>query len=188
MSWSERRSLSILVRLAVVIVAAGLTAGCFQPLYGRNPASPEAESVRDKLAEVEIPVIPTRQGSPESRIAVSMRNALQYNLNGNAGANAPTHRLTMTVASTSMTVIVDPVSGRPTADLDGVAVTYQLTEIATGKVVLRDTAYSHVGVDSPGPEQRFATQRAARDAQDQAVIAVAEAIRNRLASYFVAGT
>ena len=110
MSWSERRSLSILVRLAVVIVAAGLTAGCFQPLYGRNPASPETESVRDKLAEVEIPIIPTRQGSPEARIAVSMRNALQYNLNGNAGANAPTHRLTMTVAATSMTVIVDPVS------------------------------------------------------------------------------
>ncbi len=31
-------------------------------------------------------------------------------------------------------------------------------------------------------------QRAKRDAEDRAVLAVAEAIRNRLASYFVAGT
>ena len=67
MSWSERKSLSMVVRLAVVIVAAGLTAGCFEPLYGRNPAAPETDSVRDKLAEVDIPVIPTRQGSPEAR-------------------------------------------------------------------------------------------------------------------------
>jgi LPS-assembly lipoprotein len=178
----------MLVRLAVVIVAAGLTAGCFEPLYGRNPAAPETDSVRDKLAEIDIPIIPTRQGSPEARIAVSMRNALQYDLNGNAGANAPTHRLTMTVAPTSLTVIVDPVSGRPTADIDGVTVNYQLTEIATGKIVLRDSAYSHVSVDAPGPEQRFAQQRAKRDAEDRAVLTVAEAIRNRLASYFVAGT
>ena len=160
----------MLVRLAVVIVAAGLTAGCFEPLYGRNPAAPDTDSVRDKLAEIDIPIIPTRQGSPEARIAVSMRNALQYDLNGSAGANAPTHRLTMTVAPTSLTVIVDPVTGRPTADIDGVAVNYQLTEIATGKVVLRDSAYSHVGVDSPGtatalrPAARQARRRRPRRA------------------------
>jgi LPS-assembly lipoprotein len=40
----------------------------------------------------------------------------------------------------------------------------------------------------PGPEQRFAKQRAQRDAEDRAVLAVAESIRNRLASFFVAGT
>jgi LPS-assembly lipoprotein len=61
-------------------------------------------------------------------------------------------------------------------------------EIATGKIVLKDTAYSHVDSDASGPQQRFAQQRARRDAEDRAVIAVAEAIRNRLASYFVAGT
>ena len=76
--------------------------------------------------QVDIPVIPTRQGSPAARIAVSMRNALQYDFNGGAGANAPTHRLTMTVAPTSLTVIVDLTSGRPTAEVDGVTVNYQL--------------------------------------------------------------
>jgi LPS-assembly lipoprotein len=40
----------------------------------------------------------------------------------------------------------------------------------------------------PGPQQRFASERAQLNAQDQAVKVAAEAIRNRLASYFVAGT
>jgi LPS-assembly lipoprotein len=117
-----------------------------------------------------------------------MRNALQYDLNNAAGANAPTHRLTMTITPTGLTVIVDVSSGRPTAEMNGVSVSYQLTEIATGKVVLKDTAFSHVDTDAPGPQQRFAIQRAKRDAEDRAVLIVAEAIRNRLASYFVAGT
>ncbi|HEX3503010.1 MAG TPA: hypothetical protein VHU22_06440 [Xanthobacteraceae bacterium] len=188
MSWLERKSLSALARLAVVLALGGLTAGCFEPLYGRNPVDPGSDSVHDKLAQVDIPVIPARQGSPSQRIAVSMRNALQYDLNGGAGATAPTHRLTMTVAPTSISVIIDVTSGRPTAEVDGVTAYYQLIEIATGKVVVTDHAFSHVDVDSPGSQQRFATQRAKKDAEDRAVTAVAEAIRNRLASYFVAGT
>jgi LPS-assembly lipoprotein len=177
-----------LVRLAVVLAAAGLTAGCFEPLYGRKNVPPGADSVRDKLAEVDIPIIPARQGSPAARVAVSMRNALQYDLNGGAGPNAPTHRLTLTVTPTSSSVIIDVASGRPTAEVDGVTANYQLMEIATGKIVLKDTAYQHVDVDASGSQQRFASQRAKRDAEDRAVESVAEAIRNRLASYFVAGT
>jgi LPS-assembly lipoprotein len=188
MSWCERISLNALARLAAVIALAGLTAGCFEPLYGQNVAAPGSDSVHDKLAQVDIPPIPARQGSPAQRISIAMRNALQYDLNGGAGAIAPTHRLTMTVTPTSLTVIVDVTSGRPTAEVDGVTANYQLTEIATGKVVVTDHAFSHVDVDAPGSQQRFASQRAKKDAEDRAVQAVAEAIRNRLASYFVAGT
>jgi LPS-assembly lipoprotein len=85
-------------------------------------------------------------------------------------------------------VNIDITSGRPTAEVDGVVASYQLIEIATGKVVVRDTAAARVDVDAPGSEQRFALQRARRDAEDRAIQMVAEAIRNRLASYFVAGT
>ena len=45
------------VRFGVVIAAAALLAGCFEPLYGRNPSLGD-ESVRDKLAEVLIAPIP----------------------------------------------------------------------------------------------------------------------------------
>jgi LPS-assembly lipoprotein len=176
------------IRLGFVLAVAGLVAGCgFQPLYGRNP-SVDDESVRDKLAEVAIPPIPAKQGSAQARIAVALRNALQFDLNGAAGATSPTHQLKVTVQTTDITVIIDPVSGRPTEEIGGVRATYQLVEIETGKVVVSDGTFANVGYDIPGSQQRFAKQRAGLNAQDRAVNVVAEAIRNRLASYFVAGT
>jgi len=187
MWWCERRTAVRVMRLAVVLAAASLTAGCFEPLYGSRP-SVNAESVRDKLAEVDIAPIPVRQGTPESRLAVAMHNALQFDFNGGAGASAPTHRLLVNLKETQVSVMVDITSGRPSAQVDGVTATYQLVEIATGKVVLKDSTFAHVDTDIAGSEQRFAQQRAQRDAEDRAIQLAAEAIRNRLASYFVAGT
>ncbi len=174
-------------RLGVAVGAASLLAGCFQPLYGSHP-SVGGDSVKDKLAEVQIAPIPMRQGTPQARLAVGVHNALQFDLTGGAGTNAPTHRLDLTVSQSGFTVLVDPSSGRPTAQVAGVQVTYQLVEIATGKIVLQDSTYANVDYDAPGSEQRFAVQRAQRDAEDRAVQTAADTIRNRLASYFVAGT
>jgi LPS-assembly lipoprotein len=188
MWWRERSEIiRSMARLGVVLVAAGLVAGCFEPLYGRNPSLGD-ESIRDKLAEVLIAPIPSRQGTPQARIAVITHNALQYDLNGAAGVVAPTHRLEVVLSPTNITMTIDPVSGRPTEEIGGLTATYQLVEIATGKIVVKDSTFAHVGYDIPGPQQRFAKQRAEIDAQDRAAKVVAEAIRNRLASYFVAGT
>ena len=188
MSWSEHRPvLAVLARLGFVLAAAGLLAGCFEPLYAHNPSVGD-ESVRDNLAEVLIAPIPARQGTPQARIAVAVRNALQFDLNGAAGASAPTHRLDISVTPVDVSVSIDPVTGRPTEEIGGLRASYQLIEIATGKIVLKDSTFSHVGYDIPGSQQRFAKQRAQLDAQDRAATVVAEAIRNRLASYFVAGT
>jgi LPS-assembly lipoprotein len=188
MWWREHRGkIRALVRLGIVLGAAGLLAGCFEPLYGSNP-SVGGESVRDKLAEVLIPPIPVRQGTPQARVAVELRNALQYDFNGAAGAVSPTHRLDIVVSTVEITVILDPVTGLPTNGVGGLTATYKLVEIATGKVVLTDSTFAHVGYDVPGEHQRFAKQRAQLNAEDRAVGVAAEAIRNRLASYFVAGT
>ena len=176
------------IRFGFVLAVAGLVAGCgVQPLYGRNPSVGD-ESVRDRLGEVLIAPIPARQGSPQARVAVALRNALQFDLNGAAGAIAPTHRLDVTINATDVTVSVDPISGRPQEEISGVTATYQLVEIATGKIVLKDSTFTNAGYDIPGTQQRFAKDRAQRNATDRAVNLVAEAIRNRLASYFVAGT
>jgi LPS-assembly lipoprotein len=188
MWWLEhRKRLGATARLVLILAAAGLLAGCFEPLYGRNPSVGD-ESVRDKLAEVLIAPIPARQGSPQARIAVAVRNALQFDLNGAAGASAPTHRLDVTVSPVNVSVSIDPVTGRPQEEIGGLNSTYQLVEIATGRIVLKDSTFAHVGYDIPGSQQRFAKQRALLDAQDRAATALAETIRNRLASYFVAGT
>jgi LPS-assembly lipoprotein len=186
--WRTRREIVCAsLRLSFVLAAAGLVAGCFVPLYGRNPSVGE-ESIRDKLAEVDIPPIPLREGTPQARVAVALRNALQFDLNGGAGATAPTHRLIVAVGPTEVTMDTDPVTGRPTEEIGGVNVTYQLIEITTGKVVVKDGTFARASYDIPGGQQRFAKQRAQIDAQNRAVNVAADTIRNRLASYFVAGT
>jgi LPS-assembly lipoprotein len=182
------RCIRALARLGLVLGAASLLAGCWEPLYGRSPPSAGGESVADKLAEVLIPPIPARHGTPQEPLAVALRNALQFDFNGAGGAVSPTHRLDIAVTPTNMTILLDPVTGVPTNGVGGLTVTYKLVEIATGKVVLSDSTFAHVGYDMPGPQQRFASQRAQQNAEDQAVKVAAEAIRNRLASYFVAGT
>jgi len=189
MSWRNLiRPNRVAVRLAVALAAASLTAGCFEPLYGTRPTTAASGTVRDRLAAVDIKEIKAPQGSPVQRLAVAVHNALEYDLNGAAGATAPTHRLIVNLGTTQWTITIDPLSGRPSAQIDSVIANYQLIEIATNKTVIADNTWAHVDYDVPGVEQRFAKQRAQRDAEDRAVEVVAQAIKNRLASYFVAGT
>ena len=190
MWWLERRAQPRrLLRLAVVLAAASLTAGCFEPLYGTHPsAGGVPDSVHYRLAAVDVATIKAPLGSPVERLTVGMRNALEFDLHGGAGPSAPTHRLVVNIGTTQWTVVIDPISGRPDAQVDSVVAYYHLDEIATGKIVVNDSTFAHVDYDIPGREQRFAKQRAQRDAEDKAIQIVAETIRNRLASYFVAGT
>jgi LPS-assembly lipoprotein len=85
-------------------------------------------------------------------------------------------------------VIVDPQTGRTEAEITGIDVKYTLTELATGRPVVAATAFARVSSDIPGQQQRFARARALRDAETRAAKLIAEQIRSRLASYFVAGT
>ena len=85
-----------------------------------------------------------------------MRDALEFDLHGGAGPSAPTHRLVVTVGTTQWTVVLDPITGRPNAQVNSVRRLLQLVEIATGKTVVSDTTFAHVDYDIPGQEQRFA--------------------------------
>jgi LPS-assembly lipoprotein len=184
------KHLKVLRRLApaATVLALGLaTAGCFQPLYGNHTLA-AGDSVRDRMSGIEVVPIVARNGTPEARLAVELRNALMYDLNGGAAPVAPTHRLQITIGSAVTTVIVDVSSGRPDTQIEALNATFTLTEIATQKAVLSTSTFARASLDVPGSAQRFARQRASRDAEDRAVATVAENIRNRLASFFVAGT
>jgi LPS-assembly lipoprotein len=174
---------------AVLVACAlgGLTAGCWQPLYGKPP-DVNTDGAYDKLLATEVPPIAATHGTPAERIAVGMFNALQFDLHGGAQVSAPIYRLVVNVGTSQFTAVLDPVTGRPNTQIDSVIANYTLTEIATGKVVVTDNCFAHVDYDIPGDQQRFAKQRAQRDAEDRAIQVAAETIRNRLASYFVAGT
>jgi LPS-assembly lipoprotein len=175
------------MRFAVVLALGALTAGCFQPLYGNQTVGSE-ESVRDKFALVDIPEIKAANGTPDARIAVVVRNGLLYDFNGGQAATSATYRLVITLGSGKTTTITSETSGLPTEQLEILNASFTLTEIATQKVVLQTSTFARASYDIPGPEQRFAAQRAARSAEDRAANVIVENIRNRLASYFVAGT
>jgi LPS-assembly lipoprotein len=176
------------VRVAVVFALAALTAGCFQPLYGDHNLA-AGDSVRDKLAAIEVEYIQASNGKPEARLAVELRNKLMYDFNGGAAPAAPLYRLQVTsLGSSIQTIIVDVASGRPDTQVSAVNVTFTLTEIATGKVVLNTSTFGRASFDIPGSAQRFAQQRAWLNAEDRATQMIAENMRNRLASFFVAGT
>jgi LPS-assembly lipoprotein len=189
-SRSTHAALGRLLRWLAVAAAAGLTAGCFQPLYGEYTATGPgavAPNVRDAFATVEVDQIGAPNGTPEARIAVELRNDMIWELTGGAGAGTPAYRLSIKMKASKTAIIVDIATGRTEAEIVGLDVYYTLTEIGTKKVVVNSQTFSRVSSDVPGLQQRFAHQRAQRDAEDRAAKVIAEQIRSRLASYFVAG-
>ena len=175
-----------LVRWAAILAAAALTAACFQPLYGeRAPGEP---GIRTALASVEVGQIAAPNGTPEARVAVALRNQVVFLLTGGAGGISPTHRLKIDIKTNKSAMIIDIATGRTEAEIVGIDASFQLTELATKKVVVNGSSFARVSSDIPGEQQRFAHTRAQREAEDRAAGVIAEQIRSRLASHFVAGT
>jgi LPS-assembly lipoprotein len=188
MWWLERdRTRRLTVRLACIAGLGGLVAGCLQPLYG-NVSLTGSPPIAPALAGVDVAQIPEPSGSSIARVAVEVRNQLLFNLTGGAEAPPATHRLAIQMTSSRTSVIVDIVSGRPDTEDYGLNANYTLTEIKTGKQVVAGSTFARVSYDIPGQAQRFARERALRDSEDRAAKVIADNIRARLASYFVAGT
>jgi LPS-assembly lipoprotein len=180
-----------LTRFLAAAVLAGATAACFQPLYGeRNPVGGSA--LADALAAVEVAQIGAPQGSALARIAVETRNELVFELTGGGGQAPPLHKLTIRLVPTRSSLIREVRTGRDEFENFGLDANYTLTRVAEpGKperVVMTGTAITRVTYNIPGAQQRFARTRALRDAENQAAKQIAEQIRSRLASFFVAGT
>ena len=179
-----RRSL---VRAGLALALAALAGGCFQPLYGEQSLT-GGPILRDQLSAVDILQIRAPKGSDEDRIAVEIRNDLLFDFTGGGYAAPPTHRLKIDIASTRASIIVDTQSSRPDIENYGINATYSLLEIATNRIVVTGQTFSRVSFDIPGQQQRFARLRGLRDAENRAARVIADNIKARLASYFIAGT
>ena len=87
----------IAARLAAVFALAGLTAGCFQPMYAEHKdGSPD---LRDKLSTVDLPPVDKPNASREARVGVQIRNALAFKMYGNATGTAPLYHLVLRFSS-----------------------------------------------------------------------------------------
>jgi LPS-assembly lipoprotein len=75
-----------LTRLLLVLALAGLTAGCFQPLYGEQTVG-GGSSVRDKMAAVDVAPVVASVGTRLPRVGGEVRNELIYQLTGGGEAN-----------------------------------------------------------------------------------------------------
>ena len=176
----------IAARLLAVAALAALTAGCFQPMYAeRNDGTP---GLREKLMGVDLPPINKANASREARVGVEVRNALAFKLYGTATGMPPTHRLDIRFSTSKSSLIVDPNTGLPNSENYGIDCQYNLIEVVSGKSVMTGTTFSRVSYDMPGSYQRFARNRAVRDAEDRAANEIAENITTRLAAFFTAGT
>jgi LPS-assembly lipoprotein len=176
-----------LARLLLALALAGLTAGCFQPLYGEQSALGSA-GIGDKLSGVDVAPIDAPNGTRLSRVGVEVRNSLMYELTGGGAAAAPNYKLEIRLTSQQTLVIIDINTARPDIQNYGIDAVYTLTDITTGKKVITGQTFSRVSYNIPGQQQRFAGDRGLRDAEDRAAKVISENIRSRLASYFVAGT
>jgi LPS-assembly lipoprotein len=178
-----------LLRLLPAFALAGLSAGCFQPLYGDySVAEPGGASVLESMKSVDVAPLNTPRGTRLDRVGVEVRNDLIFRLTGGGPVGSPTHRLQIDLSSQQQQIIVDITSGRADVQNYGIDARYRLIDLATGKTVVSSTTFSRVSFDIPGQQQRFAGERGLRDAEDRAAVVIADHIRNRLASYFTAGT
>ena len=184
--WSPKT----LVRLLAVMGLAGLTAGCFQPMYGERAVlgSAAAPAIADKMSSVEVAEIKAPNGSRLARLAVEVRNGLIFDLTGGSGGTSANYLLNVQMSSTQLQVIVDINSGRPDIQNYGIDATYTLTDLTTGKPVVKSQTFARVSYNIPGQQQRFTGDRGLRDAENRAAEVIADNIRTRIASYFVAGT
>ena len=175
------------IRIAAVIALGALNAACFQPLYASRSVAGGAP-LGTQLAQVEVEHVDAPNGTPESRIAVELQNALDFEMNGGGGMISPTHRLKVRMSLGRSSIITDITTGRVEAEITGIDSTFTLTELATGKTVMTGRTFARVSSDYPGQQQRFARVRARIDAETRAAKVVAENVRTRVASFFVAGT
>ena len=176
----------IAARLFAVAALAALTAGCFQPMYAEHVDG--TPGLREKLMGVDLPPIDKPNASRDARLGVEIRNALAFKLYGNATGMPPTHRLEIRFTTSRSSLMTDPNTALPTSENYGIDAQFNLIEVATNKSVMTGTTFSRVTYDIPGSYQRFARERAFRDAEDRACQEIAERIQTRLASFFYAGT
>jgi LPS-assembly lipoprotein len=170
--------------LAAALSLALLTAGCFQPLYGDPKVVPTA-GLDDKLRTVEVAPLNIPNGTRLSRVGIEVRSSL---LTDTGSGATKRYRLNIQLTASQQQVIVDINTARPDIQNYGIDAVYTLTDLETNKPVFQASTFSRVSYNIPGQQQRFAGERGLRDAEDRAAQVIADNIRSRLASYFVAGT
>ncbi|HEY7383550.1 MAG TPA: LPS assembly lipoprotein LptE [Beijerinckiaceae bacterium] len=169
------------LRLAAVAVLTLGLAACFQPLYGPSVAGGR---IPDHLAAIEVAPVIAAQG--QERVTHQLRSELVFDLDGSGQPRPKQYRLTVAVAERIATPVIDSVSGRADSATLIANATYTLSTLDGTRVITSGTATSSASYDRHA--QRFASVRAARDAEIRIAKLLSEQIRTRLAAALAASS
>jgi LPS-assembly lipoprotein len=166
----------LLRMLPIALASTGLT-GCLRPLYGSAAQGGLDAGVALSGVALEI------QGD---RLEHHLRNELEFNLRGDGNVNAPkTHRLRVAVRQSTLAASVDRVSGAADSVHMILTARFQLFRGSDPKPVHEGDSIAAISYDRD--QQRFASTRAARDAEVRGARQLAQDIRTQVAVRLSAG-
>ncbi len=159
-------------------LAAGLAlslSACFRPLYGPTASG---EPMQAALASIQVDDVATAQD--QERLGHYLRSELIFALDGSGQPAPKRYRLKLQGSESVQTPIVSSTTARAeTATLVG-TMRYSLESLDGGRVVTEGVATSTATYDRS--IQRFASLRAARDAEIRLAKVLADQIKTRIAS------
>lgn len=173
MSSSDRRAF-----LVAALGAAALSGGCFRPLYAEGTASAVGGSVRDAMRAIDVPEI-------KGLVGHYLRNELVFGLDGGGQPAEKRLKFEATIREGLEVVTVDYATGRADAAVLVATAVWKLVRTSTGETV--SSGQNTARAPYERSLQRFATVRAARDAQLRAAKSLATIIRGQIAADLTAG-
>ena len=176
---NEKAILRAIYGLSAALLAAATAGGCFQPLYAENTRSVTGGSIKDAFKEIEVPEM-------KGLIGHYLRNELVFELDGGNEPDRTKRLKFQSQISESLEVVtVDYANGRADSAILVATANWSLTDTTSGKVVSQ--GMNVVRAPYERSSQRFATVRAARDAQIRAAKNLATLIRGQIAADLFAG-
>lgn len=160
--------------VGIAALALNLSA-CFRPLYGPTASG---ESLPVLLAGIQVDDI--AMARDQERIGHYLRSELIFALDGSGQPAPKRYRLKMQGSETVQTPIVSTTTGRAEAGTIVASIKYSLENLDGTKIVTEGVATSTATYDRS--VQRFASLRAARDAEIRLASVLADQIKTRLAS------
>ena len=162
-------------RLACVAGLALNLSACFRPLYGPTASG---ESLPALLAGIQVDDI--AMARDQERLGHYLRSELVFALDGSGQPGAKRYRLKLQGSESVQTPIVSTTTGRAEAGTIVGVVKYSLENLDGTKIVTEGVATSTATYDRS--VQRFASLRAARDAEIRLASVLADQIKTPLAS------
>lgn len=167
------------VRIARLALVAGLAlnlGACFRPLYGPTASG---ESMQGLLASVQVDDVNMAQD--QERLGHYLRSELIFDLDGSGQTAVPKrYRLKMQGSEQVQTPIVSSTTARAEAGTIVGTVKFSLESMDGRRILTEGVATSTATYDRS--IQRFASLRAARDAEIRLAKVLADQIKTRLAS------